>query len=350
MSKTTTSRRFEEGSQPLSIRWTRIVGAILLIAALVILFKGEALQLAWTQRQVGPFKAAGNPLNAERAFGYLQEVCAIGPRVSATPGMIKQQELLKAHFEKLGGKVSLQEFNARHPQTGATVKLANQIVEWHPEKKDRILLCCHYDTRPFPDRDPDVTRRRDPFIGANDGGSGVALLMELGNHMARLRCKYGVDFVFFDGEELVYDEEVRRDPYFLGSEHFAREYASQPPGHKYKWGVLFDMIGDKHLLLYREVNSMAWPDTRPLVLDIWKTAGSLGVKEFVNITRHEIRDDHLALRNTGKIPTCDLIDFEYPTVRGPNYWHTTHDVPANCSGESIAKVGYVIHTWLQQVK
>jgi hypothetical protein len=348
MSKTTTAADLAERSPAFSIPWMRIVGVCILIVAILLIFMGNEIQLAWSQLQVGPLKK-GNPLDAERTFGYLQEVCAIGTRVSATPGMVKQQELLKAHFEKLGAKVSLQEFNARHPQTGAVVKLANQIVEWNPQAKERILLCCHYDTRPFPDREVDVAKRRDPFIGANDGGSGVALLMELGNHMGSLRCKYGVDFVFFDGEELVYDE-MRGDPYFLGSEHFAREYAAMPPGHKYKWGVLFDMIGDKHLLMYREVNSMAWPETRPLVLDIWKTAANLGVKEFAHVTRHEIRDDHLALRNTGKIPTCDLIDFEYPTARGPNYWHTTQDIPANCSGESIAKVGYVIHTWLQQVK
>ena len=350
MSKTTTSAAYtDRPSPPFAIPWTRVAGGLLLIVAVVLLFKGGDIQVALSQLQVGPFKAAGNPLNAERTFSYLEEVCAIGPRVSATEGMLKQQELLKTHFEKLGAKVSLQEFNGRHPQTGAMVKLANQIVEWNPEKKERILLCCHYDTRPFPDREPDVTKRKDPFIGANDGGSGVALLMELGNHMGTLRSRYGVDFVFFDGEELVFDD-TRPDPYFLGSEHFAREYASHPPGYKYKWGVLFDMIGDKQLSMYREVNSMNWPETRPLVLDIWKTAGALGVKEFVNVTRHEIRDDHLALRNTGKIPTCDLIDFEYPTARGPNYWHTTQDVPANCSGASIAKVGYVIHTWLQQVK
>jgi hypothetical protein len=73
------------------------------------------------------------------------------------------------------------------------------------------------------------------------------------------------------------------------------------------------------------------------------------VNEFKNVTKHEIRDDHLALRNTAKIPTCDIIDFEYPTTK-VNYWHTTKDIPENCSGESIVKVGYVIHEWLQRVK
>lgn len=331
-------------------RWSTVVGVILLVTGLVYLFKGNEIQLAWSQRAVGPMNASKNPLQPQRAFGYLQDVCAIGPRISATPGMIKQQELIQSHFEKLGAKVSLQHFDARHPETGKAVRLANQIVEWHPDRKERILLCCHYDTRPYPDRDPDVTRRRDPFLGANDGGSGVAMLMEMGHHMAGLKSKYGVDFIFFDGEELIYDDEVRKDPYFLGSEHFAREYVMNPPAHKYRWGVLVDMIGDKQLLLYREVNSMAWTDTRPLVLDIWKTAASLGVREFAHVTRHEVRDDHLALRNIAKIPTCDIIDFEYPTSRGPNYWHTTRDVPENCSGESICKVGWVLHEWLQRVK
>ncbi|WP_145094331.1 M28 family peptidase [Anatilimnocola aggregata] len=332
------------------VRWSTVIGIAVVVLGIVIFVWGEAIQLAWSQRAVAPFSAAKMPLQSERAYAYLKEVCAIGPRISGTPGMLKQQELLKNHFEKLGAKVSLQEFDARHPETGQRVRLANQIVQWHPEKRDRILLCCHYDTRPYPDREPDPRKVRDPFIGANDGGSGVAMLMELGNHMAGLRSKYGVDFVFFDGEELVYDDNLRRDPYFLGSEYFARDYVTNPPAHKYRWGVLVDMIGDKQLTIYREVNSMAWTDTRPLVLELWKTAAALGVKEFVNVTRHEIRDDHLALRNVAKIPTCDIIDFEYPNARGPNYWHTTQDVPENCSGESICKVGYVIFEWLKLTK
>lgn len=338
-----------EPRSPIRPRWSTIVGFVVLIGAVVFLVQGEAIQLAWSQRGIGPFNAKGNPLQADRAYEYLKEVCAIGPRIAATPGMHKQQELIRMHFEKLGGKVRMQEFDARHPVTGERLKLANMIVEWHPEATERIILCCHYDTRPYPDRDPDPAKRRAPFIGANDGGSGVALLMEMGHHMANLKCKYGIDFVFFDGEELVYDDEVRRDPYFLGSEHFARDYVVNPPKHRYRCAVLFDMVGDKNLQIYREAHGMQWPDTRPMVLDIWKVAGSLGVSEFKNVTKYEIRDDHLALRNIAKIPACDIIDFEYPTAR-VNYWHTTMDVPENCSGESMAKVGYVIYEWLQRVK
>ena len=166
---------------------------------------------------------AANPLDPQRAYGYLNDICAIGPRLSGSPGMKKQQEMLQSHFEKLGGKVSYQEFLANNPLGGAKVPMANMLVEWHPERKDRILLAAHYDTRPLPDRDLDpVKRRSGTFIGANDGGSGVAVLMELANFMPKLQGPVGVDFLLLDGEELVYDDN--RDPYFLGSSWFAKKY------------------------------------------------------------------------------------------------------------------------------
>jgi glutaminyl-peptide cyclotransferase len=285
------------------------------------------------------------PFDGARAYEHLQAICAIGPRVSGTEGMRKQQEYLRKHFETLGGRVSEQKFVARHPLQGSNVPMANLIVEWHPERKERILLCAHYDTRPFPDQDP--VNPRGVFIGANDGASGVALLCELAQHMPKLQSRYGVDFVLFDGEELVYDGQ--RDPYFLGSEHFATEYKANPPQHKYVQGILLDMVADAQLQLYREVNSMRTSEQKKLVNSIWSTARDLGVREFIFITRHEVRDDHVPLNEIARIPTIDIIDFEYPTTRA-NYWHTTRDIPENCSPLSLAKVGWVLHTWLQQRK
>lgn len=303
--------------------------------------------LAWSQRAAkSQLTLADIPIDGERAYGYLKQICAIGPRISGSPGMLQQQELLKKHFEVLGGRVTLQKFEARNPLDGGRVPMANLLVEWHPEKKERILLCCHYDTRPYPDQDR--VNPRGPFVGANDGASGAALLMELAHALPGLKCRYGVDFVLFDGEELVYDGD--RDPYFLGSEHFARDYVASRPGHKYKCGVLVDMIGDAQLQIFREVNSMRTIPTRQLVGDIWGVARDLGVKEFVAVTRYEVRDDHLALNQIARIPTIDIIDFEYPTARGPNYWHTTQDVPENCSALSLAKVGWVLKTWLERVR
>jgi len=274
--------------------------------------------------------------DAKRAFGYLKTVCDIGPRISGTVGMQKQQELIDAHFTKLGAKVQYQAFDAAHPQTGQPVRMKNMIISWHPQAKQRVLICCHYDTRPRPDRELLPINRNKPFIGANDGASGVALMMELGHHMANISPKYGVDFVIFDGEELVWE---RNDPYFLGSEHFAQAYRDQNMGHTYVAGILIDMIADKNLNLYYEKNSLKYaPD---VTRGIFRIAKQLKVREFIPRSKHEVRDDHLALNQTAGIPTCDLIDFDYP------YWHKRNDIPAACSGQSMAKVGRVLLEWLE---
>jgi hypothetical protein len=286
-----------------------------------------------------------NPLDSLRAFRYLQQICDLGPRPSGSEAMRKQQALVKQHFEKLGGKVTMQPFRASNPLGGEPVSMANMIVEWHPERDERVLLVAHYDTRPLPDRDPDpVKRRSGKFIGANDGASGTALLMELAHHMQTIDGPVGVDFLLVDGEELVYDDA--RDPYFLGSTWFAQQYVGKPPKHKYRWGVVLDMVADENLQIYQESHSVSWPDTRPLVKEIWGTAGRLGVKEFIPRARYSIRDDHLPLHDIAKIPTCDVIDapYDYPA------WHTTMDTPQRCAPASLGKVGWVMYEWLRGQK
>ena len=273
-------------------------------------------------------------MDAKRAYGYLMKVCRIGPRMSGSAGMTTQQELVFDHFTKLGAQVRFQPFEAPHPLTGAPTRLANIIVSWHPEAKVRILLACHYDTRPYPDRDRYNPRGK--FVGANDGASGVALFMEMAHHMPGLTSAYGIDFVFFDGEEFVFSD---RDQYFLGSEYFAKGYRDRPPEHRYAYGVLVDMIADRHLTLYQEKNSMRFAPE--LTRSVWATARKLRVREFVASVRHEVNDDHIPLNTLAKIPTCDLIDFDYP------YWHTTRDLPTACSGASIQKVGRVLLQWLR---
>lgn len=284
-----------------------------------------------------------NPLDPQRAYGYLKQICALGPRYSGSRGMKSQQKLLEEFFTERGAKVSKQAFLVPSPLDGSKVRITNLVVTWHPNRKERVLLCAHYDTRPLPDRDPNPRlRRQGRFVGANDGASGVAVLMELAHLMPQLEGKLGVDFVFFDAEEFVYVDG--RDRYFWGSEWFSQQYVEKPPEHTYLWGVLLDMVGDADLQIYHEQNSVSWPDTRPLVMEIWGTAQRLGVTEFIPRAKHLIRDDHLALRNIARIPTCDIIDFDYEA-----YWHTEADAPGRCSGESLVKVGWVVYEWLKGV-
>ena len=124
------------------------------------------LAVTMAAADVAPARAQGsrNPLDALRTYRYLEQICDLGPRISGTPGMEQQQQLLEQHFKKYGGEVTLQKFEADNPLGGAKVPMANMIVRWHPERKDRILLCTHYDTRPLPDRDPDpVAQSRESF-------------------------------------------------------------------------------------------------------------------------------------------------------------------------------------------
>jgi len=286
--------------------------------------------------------------DGNRAYAHLKEICALGPRPSGSDGMARQQRLVADHFLKLKAKVKFQSFDAPHPRTGEPVAMNNLVVSWHPQAQERILLCCHYDTRPFPDRDPDPRAARSGvFVGANDGASGVAFLMELGRHIGAIQPRFGIDFVLFDGEELVYDDQ--RNEYFLGSRYFAQKYVEQPPRHRYNAAVLLDMVGDKHLQLFQERISLGWEDSRPLVESIWKKAQSLGVREFIAKGRYEIRDDHLMLHDIAGIPACDLIDFDYETPGSRrSYWHTEGDAPDRCSAESLAKVGWVVWEWLRE--
>lgn len=260
--------------------------------------------------------------------------------------MIEQQQLLQAHFEKLGARVLWQSFQHRHPQTGGPVEVKNLIVQWHPDRMDRVLLCSHYDTRPFPDRDP--KNRRGLFVGANDGASSTAALMELGHAIKESKISIGVDFVFFDAEELVFAEQ--NGEYFIGSTYFAQQYAAEPPSHRYRAGILLDMIGDKDLQLYYDEASFKFAPQ--LAREVWDIARALGIKEFSPRVVHSIRDDHLPLNEIARIPTIDLIDFDYPTAasRTRSYWHTMADTPDKCSGDSITKVLAVVLEWLKRQK
>lgn len=313
-------------------------GLWLVVAAMVLLAAAATGLYAYFGNTPESPTAANAEItfDGEQAYVYLKEICEIGPRKSGSEGMKKQQEYITKYFEGMGLKVKRQEFQERDPLSGEKVDLANLIIELNPDKKDRVLLCCHYDTRPFPDQD--LNNPHGTFIGANDGASGVALFMQMAKELKDVDTPFGVDLILFDGEELVYNPN---DRYFLGSEYFASVYAKDPPEHKYHWGILVDMIGDADLQIYQERNSLSFPKTDRLVRSVWKTARDIRVFEFINRPFYEIRDDHLALNNTAKIPTCDLIDFDY------DYWHKEGDIPARCSAESLSKVGRVLKEWLR---
>src|SRR5262245_18791765 len=232
------------------------------------------------------------PFDPDRAMDYLTKLCDIGPRISGTDGMTKQQEFLTKHFTGLGAKVEFQKFTARQGRRPA-IEMANLVVTWHPDSERRILLCSHYDTRPIADQEPNPRRWREPFVSANDGGSGVALLMELAHAMKDLPTAVGVDFVFFDGEEYVFD---RDDEYFFGSKHFAREYRrarEKDRDRLYLGAVLLDMVGGKGARFPVEQNS--WRRAERLARQVWGIAQELKCPAFRGdeLSRMAVEDDHI---------------------------------------------------------
>ncbi len=323
-----------------------VAGLLLAVLAITLAYPGVSRYLG------GGLRAADSqgrldkiPFDGAKAYEYLKQLCDFGPRPSGSKAMENQRSFLKEHFEKLGAKVEVQPFTAPYPpdgpdqqMAGHKVPMANLIVRFNPENRQRIMICGHYDTLPFPLHDP--VDRHGRFVGANDNGSGIAILMQLGKELVDHPPKVGVDFVFFDGEEFIFGDDGK---YFCGSEFFANDYAQHPPAFRYRYAVLLDMVGGTELRLPEEPNSVTWDDTRPLVKQIWATAARLGVQEFVPWPGMEpIRDDHLALHDVAKIPACDLIDFSYP------YWHTQGDTPEHCSALSVAKVGWVLQEWLRE--
>ncbi len=328
--------------------WGAVAASGLALAALAIIFGFSEISRYFGGKVLAAdsqVRLEKIPFNGVKAYDYLKQLCDFGPRRSGSEAMAAQQKFLADHFEKLKAKVEFQRFTAPYPpngpdeqRVGHDVPMANLIVRFNPENRERIMLCGHYDTLPFPLHDR--VDRRGRFVGANDNGSGVAILMELGNELAQHPPKLGVDFVFFDGEEFIFADDGK---YFCGSEYFANDYAKHPPAFRYRYAVLLDMVGSAELRLPEEPNSVTWDDSQPLVKQIWATAARLGVQEFVPRPGLDpIRDDHLALHDVAKIPACDLIDFSY------KYWHTQGDTPEHCSALSLAKVGWVLQEWLRE--
>ena len=199
------------------------------------------------------------------------------------------------------------------------------------DAKTRILLLAHWDTRPTSDMDEHSENLGKPLLGANDGASGVAVLLEVMRAVKdRLPKDVGVMYLLTDGEDLGPD----LDEMFLG----AREFAKKMPSPKPDYGILLDMIGDKNLKIPMEPNSARYAGT--LLKEFYLNANKAGLKStFPMVYGPVIEDDHIPLNEAG-LPTIDLIDFDYAP------WHTQADTVDKCSAESLGKVGLAVESWL----
>jgi glutaminyl-peptide cyclotransferase len=275
--------------------------------------------------------------NEENAFAYILKQVEFGPRNPGSAGHQQCLQFLTFELQKYADAVVQQPF--RHTGYGGqSYQMTNIIASFNLAATGRIVLGAHWDTRPRAERDPDPGRREEPILGANDGGSGVAVLLELARVLHENPPPIGVDIILFDGED--YGREGDLDNYCLGSKYFARNL---PPQFKPRFGIIIDMVGDKEARFPREGYSRQYV---PWVVDlIWNTANSLNLLQFEDRNGTPIYDDHVPLNEAG-IPTAliidsDLIGYDGPDVRR-RYWHTTHDTPEQCSPESLGAVGTLL--------
>jgi len=264
----------------------------------------------------------------KRAFQWLTRQCEFGPRVPGTTAHDSCFAFLVETLKGYTGNVETDTFSYDSPVLKSEVRLLNVVARFRPEWKQRVLLAAHWDTRAWADRDPIPAKRHLPVLGANDGASGVAVLLEIARALQKNPPGVGVDIAFFDGEDL--GTEADPNGFFRGSNRYVeRTSTSKQP----LFVIVLDMVGKKNLALHWEGNSRAQASN--IVDLVWGEAKSLGVRSFRSDVRHTVYDDHTPFLNAG-VPAIDLIDFDYPE------WHTTHDTPDKCSPESLEGVGRVL--------
>jgi glutaminyl-peptide cyclotransferase len=275
--------------------------------------------------------------NGERAFGYIEKQVSYGPRVPGTENSRKCREYLISFFDSLGASVDTMQFVHVDKATGRDIPMVNVLASFegtNSEDPKKYLLAAHYDSRPRAEYDPDSTKREEWIDGANDGASGVAVLMELGVMFSEHKPRANVDLVLLDGED--YGPPGHLDEYFLG----AKDMVKRNIGDKYYFALVVDMIGDRDLKIFREEFSNKYS---PQITDwVWGIAAELGESAFVDSVGYAIHDDHLSFM-TVKLQSAVVIDFDYP------YWHTTHDTPDKCSPGSLESVGRVVSTLLYRL-
>jgi glutaminyl-peptide cyclotransferase len=268
--------------------------------------------------------------NSERAFDHLRRQVAFGPRVPGTEGHSAQLRWMREYLAERADTVIEQPFT-HVTRAGQTLQMTNLFARFRPEAQERVLLLAHWDTRPTADEARNPADRSTPILGANDGASGTAVLLELAEMFRASPPPIGVDVLLVDGE----DFGPTGDDMYLGAKHFA---ANLPPGYRPFYGVLLDMVGDQNPRFPVEGYSEQFAPE--VVQRVWGLAHEMGYGDvFVNERGGMIQDDHVPLNEAG-IRTIDIIDFEYGP--GNRFWHTPQDVPENTSAESLRIVGEVV--------
>jgi Zn-dependent M28 family amino/carboxypeptidase len=282
---------------------------------------GEAGRVTGKAEQATPTKPAQGPaptFDSARAWEHLRRQVGFGPRPSGSEALAKTRNYLLAELHAAGIDARQQPFIARTPI--GEVSMANVIATIPGRRPERIALASHFDTKLFRDI---------RFVGASDGASSTAALLELGRALKGRQNEFTIELLFFDGEEAVVEWSLNNDNTY-GSRHYVAAAQKDGSIKGLRALVLLDMIGDRNLVIRRDSNSTPW-----LVDIVWDTAARLGHRAVFSNELTTIDDDHMPFLRAG-VPAVDVIDLDYPA------WHTADDTLENVSEQSLKLVGDVI--------
>jgi glutaminyl-peptide cyclotransferase len=282
---------------------------------------------------------SGTPaFSGDRAFELLKAQVAYGPRVPNSAAHDACANYLRTTLAGFADTLAEQTFTFPG-YDGASLRLTNFIAKFNPRMKDRILLCAHWDSRPWADKEEDATLHTTPIPGANDGASGVGVLLHLAELLHARRPDFGIDIVLFDGED--YGKESDLSMFCIGSKYFA---ASIDADYKPIFGVLLDLVGDSDAVFAMEGASRRYAGD--VVELVWTIASRLYFKRFEATAAGEMYDDHIPLNMEAGIKTIDIIDADLvghaAKQERRKYWHTLRDVPEQCSPKTLGEVGTVL--------
>ena len=291
--------------------------------------------------------------NADSAYNFIARQVAFGPRVPNTASHRKCGEYLVAKLKEYGADVVTQDVGLK-AYTGEVLKSRNIIAQFKPEATARVMLCAHWDTRPWADTDPDKANHYKPYLGANDGGSGVGVLLEVARQLSQVPATVGVDIILFDAEDYGLHEndshlwDKHRHSWALGSQYWSINPHKQ--GYNARYGILLDIVGAPGSKFCREGYSDFYASE--IVDKVWLQAAQIGYSQyFVNEEGGAVTDDHYYVNRVLGIPCIDIInhDSDSPNGFGP-YHHTMKDDMDWISRETLKAVGQTVMTVIYNEK
>ena len=283
--------------------------------------------------------------NSDSAYVYIERQTRFGPRVPNTQAHEECGNYLVSEMKRFGAKVIEQKAELT-AYNGNKLNAKNIIAVFNENAETRVLLFAHWDSRPYADQDPNPDNHKTPILGANNGGSGVGVLMEIARQIGMKAPEAGVDIIFFDAEDYgtphFYSDEYseKEDTWCLGSQYWARR--PHVKDYTAKFGILLDMVGAKDALFLKEGFSVNYAGR--YVEKVWRKAHDIGYgKYFVNAKGGYVTDDHLYVNRLIGIPSIDIIQYDAATQSGfYKHWHTLNDTSEHIDKETLKAVGQTV--------